>query len=427
MRMQWMAAVGAAAVVCALAPPAAVAVPAQARDGSLFVAWETGEQQERIAVSWEAVPQVTRVVLEKADGTTEREYDASNADQGLTVDPADVPTGGVWRFASYSGSELIARTAPFDSDRAVPATITKIAVVPGALGIAFRLGRTTDTTPGDPLDTVSVAAEQKTWCDFQTKNVRYRLPSGQPETDHAIGYSDYSAPGALRLATSSGFGSPVYTEGWLNRITIYQPTLPRTGTWSQPLTFTASPTEFRHPGCEFSEEPVAVDRVRLQTRKGASDEWRTVTPTSAVMVNGTLTVRTPAIGNSEYRFYAPERSPAPDELELGHQTAAIPLTVSTRLLSAKFSDATVTTTQRTTASIWVGPYGTQLATLQYRRSPTAAWAAVVNRKLVSGRVSYTFAWNRKGVTYFRWVVAPTTYAGLRVEGKVTGTMVLTVR
>jgi hypothetical protein len=99
---------------------------------------------------------------------------------------------------------------------------------------------------------------------------------------------------------------------------------------------------------------------------------------------------------------------------------------STRVVSAKVIDPTVTVGTQPQAYLWVDPAGTQKAALQFKNA-SGAWQGLTYKTLYAGRDLVAFAWSVRGTHQFRWWIrGSTTSTGLAVDPAYSSTITLTV-
>ncbi|MGC4944257.1 hypothetical protein [Kribbella sp. DT2] len=400
------------------------------------LAWTT---DGKIRIIWtETTAAPNTVALERA-GAADLPLGTRTAAQPneLVVEPAalDPSTAGTSaaRIVVSEPTGDVARSAAFDRytrDRAVP----QISHLPnGDLAWSVPPDTVADSTPNDPLDSdqpttygLRLMTGEKPWT-YDRCRIDYTTPTVAPNgvvskqgsmEIRTMAYNEWgpseldwrlvgSSSVTLNAASTSPYGGTTTLTGKVAAHGIYENPAPPNG--ALPICFDNDADGVR-----------ANTAITLQARDSATGPWYVVGPGKTDAAgNYKFALRTP--GTREYRVTVggtstmrPATSPAGT------------VRATTRVVSAKFIDPTITVGTQPQAYLWVDPAGTQKAALQFKNA-SGAWQGLTYKTLYAGRGLVAFPWNVRGTFQFRWwIPASTTSTGLPVEAAYSGVFSLTV-
>jgi hypothetical protein len=401
-------------------------VPASAAEtvNGVTLAWTT---DGKVRITWTETTSAPNTVALERSGAEDLPLGSRTAAQPneLVVEPAALePWSAGTSFARIVVSEPsgdAARSASFD--RYTRGDVEpRISHLPnGDLAWSVPPDPVVDTTPNDPLD----SAKPTTY--------GLRLMTGEKPSTYDRCRIDYTTPtvapnGVVSKRGSMEIRTLAYNEwgtaelDWrligTSTVTMNAPsTAPYGGTTTltgqvgaRGIYENPAPPNGALPICFDGDDGVRADAaITLQARNSAAGAWYVVGPGKtdaagnykfALNTPGTREYRVAVAGTSKTR---PATSPARS------------VRATTRVVSAKFIQPSITVGTQPQAYLWVDPAGTQKAALQFKNA-SGVWQGLTYKTLYAGRGLVAFPWNVRGTFQFRWwIPGATTATGLVVD------------
>ncbi|WP_083750891.1 hypothetical protein [Kribbella sp. ALI-6-A] len=419
------------AALTAPAPPTVLAADVQ-------LAWTT---DGKIRISWnETTPAPNTVVLERPGGEDLPLASPSVAEPNTVVlEPAKLepygPTVDRARIVVSEPGGDLAPSADFDRYRRGAAQAQLSYRPNGDMAWSVPPDPVVDSTPNDPLDVTTpttyglrLMTGEQPWT-YDKCRVEYTARSTAlsgvitKQRPMDVTFLAWNEWGAAQLDWRWAFSSVVTLNAPAS--TPYGATATLTGKIATRRIFeNPKPPNDALPIClEEDAGARANTTVVLQARDSATGGWYVVGSgkTDAagnynfpLRNSGAREYRTTVAGTTGTTPVQPATSPART------------VRASTRVVSAKFIQPSVTVGTRPQAYLWVDPAGTQKAALQFKNS-AGAWQGLTYKTLYAGRGLVAFAWNTRGTFQFRWwVPGSTTSTRLPVDAVYSGPFTLKV-
>jgi hypothetical protein len=304
----------------------------------------------------------------------------------------------------------------FDTNGPLPLLTSIRGDADGSLHLTWAPQLVPDPNPGDPLDLPAGAVKYQLVGQF---NIGEVLKAFGPSSSALTRSYSPGKGGLLGIAADNewrpveeccgGYRFVDYRDADYVRVfsTALTSHVPSVATYSLPMTITGTVQrageDCNHLECRPSAEPDRGRRVVLHGRNSAAGAWYAVTSTKTD-ANGVFRLPVIAPGTRHYRVLAlgTSRRNGGGFPVAGDMSGPTATTTQTRVVSARFDDATATRGQRVTARLKVAPGGNQRATLQRRTG--SAWVDLKWVHLVRGVGSYTFAAVQPGTASYRYIV-----------------------
>ncbi|ONI72397.1 hypothetical protein BWI15_20390 [Kribbella sp. ALI-6-A] len=400
--------------------------------GPVTIAWADATHK-LIKITWtETTPTANTLALESdAEEIPEFQFGTTTAAQpneylveatrfSHMVDPA-----GRSRFV-VAGGGTQARSADFDQYLYDERDL-RLAFAGDKLRWTLPADNSVDGTPGDPLDlpkAYTYTAVQRVDADpvgtYECRDLSFvsAVPTGElPNRGQAYDLT-------VKVANEWGQRANLWaTVGSTKNVTTYGPgSSPYGGTTT--LTGHVNGTSMFQQGsppvCEEFHGPTSNQAVVVQQRTSLDAPW-TVVGTTRTNDQGNYTAVFRNPGHREYRVVRPNVVNG-TAAAYGKEGYPVSVRATTRVVSAKFIQPTVTLGTQPQAYLWVDPAGPQKAALQFKNA-AGAWQGVAYKTLYAGRGILTFPWNKRGTTQFRWWVP----ASPSADATYSGVFTLTVR
>jgi hypothetical protein len=409
------------------APTYAAAAPLPPTD--VGVAWTTvptaGGPQPGVELSWqEPEPSATyEWSMETFDGTLwiPGTYTPATTSGSVGIPVTEFPYRSTVRMvvrAIVAGASSAPVASPaFDTNGPLPRLTSIAGHADGSLHLTWVPQPVSDSTPNDPLDLAPGPDRYQMVGQFE---VRESLAPLGPAATSLTGSYTSPHPGLLGVAPDNewqpvheccgGFRWVNYDEAdyrpvWLSELST---SLPAVATYSLPMTITGTVTRLvgrcGHLDCQYGSWPDPGRRVVLHARNLPTGTWYPVTSTTTDS-DGLFRISVTAPGTRDYRVLAlgtTWQAGATVTPTAGKMTAPRSTSTLTRVVTARFTDATAYRGQKVTAQLQVLPGGTQRATLQ--RWTGTSWVNLKWVYLTGGVGSYTFTAVQPGTIGYRYAI-----------------------
>jgi hypothetical protein len=405
-------------------PAVAQAVPQAAAAGGVQLTWVDG----KVKVTWTETGAAANTISLRRPGVADKVLGtttAGGANQLLVAPAALEPTHDPAATAKIvvSGGGADGSSAAFD--RYIRGTDGFDAGIVGGNLLAWAANpEAADPTPNDPLD---------------VKQVRYipRLTFAGckivelPATTEPNGQAaNQGQPFNFRVYTASEWGESLLGVQHVRTSAITM-SAPASTKYGATITITGG-VSMRHIAesgstCVNADDPSKdKTQVSLQARNSATGNWYSV-GARWTDAQGKYSIPVTNPGARQYRTAVDPRSAYSSEVQYPSITAAKEVRATTRVVEAKFISPTIRIGQQPNAYLRVEPAGSQRAALQFKNT-SGVWQGLMYKTLSSGRgLTGPFAFNRLGVTQFRWwVPASASSTGLPVDAVYSNIFTLTV-
>jgi hypothetical protein len=409
---------------------AATSSPSLAENVQL--AWVNG----KVKISWtESAPIPNTIALEVA-GKNDKQLGTTTADApnqlivpASALEPSHDPASTA-RIVISDPSTAEARSAAFD--RYIRgATSWAPTLDRGVLSWAFAPDQAVDTTLNDPLDVDKPARfiPRLTLADTTPGECReVQLPA--TTTSYGEIANQYQPFNVDMYAANEWGESRIAGQRVRTSATTF--VAPGSTTFGAPITMSGV-SSFRYlkespaGSCQQATDDTAKGGIQvvLHARNSGTSPWYVVGATKTdAQGKYSFTVKNP--GAREYRAVL-VHSAAGGVAQYQSISGSKVVRATTKVVSAKFITPTLMIGQQPNAYLWVDPAGTQKAALQFKNA-SGVWQGLMYKTLYAGRgLTGPFAFNRLGVTQFRWwVPGSTTSTGLTVDPVYSAPFNLTV-
>ncbi|MEN3268515.1 MAG: hypothetical protein V7646_5409 [Pseudonocardia sp.] len=398
---------------------------------NVHLAWVDG----KVKISWTERARIPNTIALEVAGKNDKQLGTTTADApnqlivpASALEPSHDPASTA-RIVISDPSTAEARSASFD--RYIRGATSWAPMLDrGVLSWAFAPDQAVDTTPADPLDVDKPARFIPRLTLGTTAGECRQVQLSATTTPYGEIANQYQPFDVDMYAANEWGESRIAGQRVRTSATTFA--APGSTTFGAPITMSGV-SSFRYlkespaGSCQQATDDTAKGGIQvvLHGRNSATSAWYVVGATKTdAQGKYSFTVKNP--GAREYRAVL-THSAAGGVAQYQSISGSKVVRATTKVVSAKFITPVITYGQKPNAYLWVDPAGSQQAALQFKNA-SGVWQGLMYKTLYAGRgLTGPFAFNRRGVTQFRWwVPGSTTTTGLKVDPVYSAPFNLTV-